>query len=80
MKALLLNNWNLMRILRLLAGLALLLSAYLNRQTLTGAFGLLFLYQGLFNMSGCGMGGCASGACARYEPRVADENKELIDE
>lgn len=79
MKALLMSDWNLMRVLRLLAGIALLVSAYFNRQTLTGAFGLLFLYQGLFNIRGCGMGACASGTCARYEP-ASQKNKELIEE
>lgn len=65
----LVTDWTLMRVLRVLAGVALLVAAWIKRDTLVMAFGLLFLYQGLFNIRGCGMGGCATGSCGIPQDR-----------
>jgi hypothetical protein len=68
MKQVLLSNWTLMRILRIVAGLILLVSAFIHRDTLVGSFGIFFLLQGVFNFNTCGMGGCYISSCATYHP------------
>ncbi len=59
MKELIFNTpWNWMRWLRLIIGIALIVSLIKNADKLAGLFGLIFLYQALFN-AGCGVGNCA---------------------
>ena len=62
-KETLLLDWNLMRILRVVGGFALIFAGITKHDTISGAFGLFFAYQGLFNVSCCGMGGCATSSC-----------------
>lgn len=76
---LMLNGWTPMRWLRLLAGIALLSAAWMKRDTLVFGFGALFVYQGLFNIRGCGMGACASGVCS-VSPPVKDAETEAVKE
>lgn len=68
-----------MRVLRLLAGIVLLVSAFMHRDTLVGAFGLFFMSQGVFNFNTCGMGGCYTNSCATYKPKDSNlEKDELV--
>ncbi len=68
-----------MRVLRLLAGIVLLVSAFIHRDTLVGAFGLFFIFQGIFNFNTCGMGGCYTNSCATYKPKDSNlEKDELV--
>jgi hypothetical protein len=78
MKQLLLTNWNFMRVLRLLAGIVLLVSAFMHRDTLVGAFGLFFMSQGVFNFNTCGMGGCYTNSCATYKPKDSNLEKDEL--
>lgn len=58
MKELIFNTpWNWMRWLRLILGIALIVSLIKNADKLAGLFGFIFLYQALFNV-GCGAGNC----------------------
>jgi len=58
MKEVLLNNWNLMRVLRLSAGFAIIIQSILNKDTVFGIAGLLFTLMAIFNTSCCGSGAC----------------------
>jgi hypothetical protein len=58
MKDNILHNWNFMRVLRLLIGLAIMVQAVAARDLLFGLAGLLFSGMAVFNMACCGMGGC----------------------
>jgi hypothetical protein len=58
MKETLLQNWNFMRLLRLLAGIAIIIQAVANKDTVFGVAGLLFTMMALFNTGCCGTGGC----------------------
>lgn len=58
MKETLLYNWNFMRVLRLLAGIAIVIQAVANKDTVFGVAGLLFTIMALFNTGCCGTGGC----------------------
>jgi len=51
MKELFLTDWNLMRMLRVIGGVALVIAGIVKHDTITGAFGLFFAYQGFFNVS-----------------------------
>jgi len=47
-----------MRMLRILMGIAGLIYAVMNRDTLLGAVGLFLLLTGIFNVGCCGAGAC----------------------
>lgn len=59
MKETLLNNWGLMRILRLVMGTLMMYQFYITGDKIVVAIGAVLLYQALFN-KGC----CANNACA----------------
>ncbi|HCS19663.1 MAG TPA: hypothetical protein DIW47_03720 [Bacteroidetes bacterium] len=50
--------WNFTRVLRVSLGLAVLIAAIMQRDWMPGLFGLLFLYQGVYNVGCCGADGC----------------------
>jgi len=58
MKLRLTTGWHLMRMLRILMGIAGLIYAVMNRDTLLGAVGLFLLLTGIFNVGCCGAGAC----------------------
>jgi hypothetical protein len=60
MKGLILNNWNIIRFLRLGIGLAIIVQAIVAADILFGLAGLLFTGMAVFNASCCGSGGCAT--------------------
>ena len=60
MKGLILNNWNIIRFLRLGIGLAIIVQAIVAADLLFGLAGLLFTGMAVFNASCCGAGACAS--------------------
>lgn len=60
MKDLILNNWNIIRFLRLGIGLAILVQAIVAADILFGLVGLLFTGMAVFNASCCGSGACAT--------------------
>ena len=55
-----LQNWNLMRILRLGMGVWLGYSAFAENQPLLGMLGAIFALQAILNIGCCGAGGCAT--------------------
>ncbi|WP_439506411.1 hypothetical protein [Sediminibacterium sp.] len=60
MKKVLLNHWSFMRIVRLLAGIAIIIQSVANKDTVFGIAGLLFTIMALFNTGCCGVNGCAT--------------------
>lgn len=58
MRSLLLNNWNVMRIIKTLAGIYIVYEAVAREEVMIGFLAAILLYQGLFNVSACGIGGC----------------------
>ncbi|GAA4420507.1 hypothetical protein GCM10023187_55820 [Nibrella viscosa] len=67
------KNWNIMRIVRLVAGVAILWSAYANNQPLLGLLGGLLLIQGALNV-GCGPAGCRIPKSEKRSVRNAADN------
>lgn len=58
MKKKLFENWDFMRILRLVVGLWLGYSAFADKQLIIGMMAGIFLIQAILNM-GCGSNGCS---------------------
>jgi hypothetical protein len=58
MKEVISNNWSFMRVIRLLAGIAIIIQAIANKDTVFGVAGFLFTIMALFNTGCCGTGGC----------------------
>jgi len=54
------RNWNIARIIRLLAGLGLSIYAFTSKEYAFLFLAGLFLLQAVLNMSCCGTGGCSS--------------------
>lgn len=73
MKQTLLSNWNFIRVLRLLMGIAIIVQAVLARDIMFGIAGALFTVLAIFNM-GC----CGSGACYTPVKKDAANKKEII--
>ncbi|HMU71876.1 MAG TPA: hypothetical protein PKD93_04020 [Ferruginibacter sp.] len=68
-----LSNWHLMRVLRLLMGIAILVQAGMMKDIPFFLIGVLFTAMPLFDI-GC----CASGTCVQAPPGRKNENKEII--
>ncbi len=67
----LLNNWDLIRMLRLGIGVALLITGIQNRDWMIGAFSLFFVYQAITGTGCCGTATCGP---ARRANRQFDTN------
>lgn len=78
MKELFLTDWNLMRMLRVIGGFAFLITGIVKHDTLTGAFGLFFAYQGLFNVSCCGGGNCANSVTDPAKMKQSIETDDVV--
>ncbi len=72
MKDVLLNNWNIVRFLRLGIGLAIIVQAIVAKDMLFGFAGLLLTGMALFNAACCGVGGCATPT-----PSKKSDSKEI---
>jgi hypothetical protein len=72
MKDLILNNWNIIRFLRLGIGVAIIVQAIIAADILFGLAGLLFTGMTVFNASCCG-----TGACATTPPGKKSGSKEV---
>jgi hypothetical protein len=73
MKQTLLSNWNFIRVLRLLMGIAIIVQAVLARDIIFGIAGALFTVLAIFNI-GC----CGTDACYTPVKKDAANKKEII--
>lgn len=55
----LVNNWNVVRLIRLALSLIIIVQAIQIHDVLFGVFGSFFLYQALSNTGCCGVNDCA---------------------
>lgn len=55
----LINNWNVVRLIRLGLSIIIIVQAFQIRDALFGGLGAFFLYQALTNTGCCGVNGCA---------------------
>jgi hypothetical protein len=59
MKQTIFSNWNFIRLLRLGAGIAILIQAVIARDILFALMGLVFTAMPVFNIGCCGTQGCS---------------------
>jgi hypothetical protein len=78
MKKLNLQNWNFFRVLRLVAGIAILVQAILARDILFGIAGLWFTAMPLFNIGCCATGNCSTGTKKLTEPEKEISYEEVV--
>ena len=60
MKQTILSNWNFMRFLRLVLGMAIIVQSTLESNWAMAILGLLFTAMPVFNIGCCGTAGCAT--------------------
>ena len=60
MKQAILSNWNFMRFVRLVLGIAIIVQSVLVKDWTMGILGLVFTSMPIFNIGCCGVGGCAT--------------------
>ena len=60
MKQGILNNWNLMRFVRLGLGITIIVQSVIARDWTMGILGVLFTSMPVFNIGCCGVGGCVA--------------------
>ena len=58
MKKAIFNNWNFMRVLRLVIGIAILVQALIAKDAIFGIAGLLLTSMAIFNIGCCGTDNC----------------------
>jgi hypothetical protein len=60
MKEQIINNWNFMRVLRLAAGIAIVVQGIVAKEALFAIMGLVLASMAVFNAGCCGSGGCVT--------------------
>jgi hypothetical protein len=68
------SPWDVMRWIRLIAGVGFIVSGLMQHDNITGLFGGIFLTQALFNVGCCGTSECNTG----YQTKSRfDETKDI---
>jgi hypothetical protein len=78
MKALILHNWNFMRVLRLVIGIAILAQGIIAKELLPGVLGLLLATMAVFNAGCCGSGGCATAPYKKQSSTKETTYEEVV--
>lgn len=78
MKEIILSNWTIIRVIRLLLGLAVIVQAVVLKDTLLGVAGLLFSSMALFNRGCCGQAGCATTAKEPSKSNTETTYEEVV--
>lgn len=73
MKETILHNWNFMRVLRLIIGIALLMQGIMRHDGLMAILGAVFSLMPILNIGCCGTNGCA------ISPKKTDNKTEETD-
>lgn len=60
MKQVIFSNWNFMRFLRLVLGIAIIVQSVIVKDWAMGLLGLAFTAMPVFNIGCCGANGCAT--------------------
>lgn len=78
MAAIILENWNFMRFLRLGMGLWLIFESLSTHDTAFMILGGLFIGQAVFNMGCCGSGGCGVDTRKKAYSKIEETTFEEI--
>ena len=72
MKRSILNNWNLMRFIRLGLGISILIQSITQKDWTIGILGILFISMPIFNI------GCCGGACSIPPLKKEESTKQIV--
>ncbi len=72
MKSILLSNWSLMRIIRLVIAVAIVIQGAYNHNWMLLVLGSLFASMAIFNV-GC----CAANGCSTKPTNISEKEKEI---
>ncbi len=78
MKQVIFSNWNFMRFLRLILGIAIIVQSAMSGDWTMGIVGLLFTAMPVFNIGCCGTAGCTSPAKKTYETKNDVTYEEVV--
>lgn len=78
MKQMIVSNWNFMRVLRLIMGIAIVVQAVMAKDALFGLAGLLLTGMAIFNVGCCGTGGCNTPAKKNAETTKDITYEEVV--
>ena len=73
-----LQGWNLMRILRLVIGTAIMVQGIVTRDALTIILGVAFAGMAAANVGCCGAGGCAVNTRTTRNDKIKDIHYEEV--
>jgi len=79
-KQTLLSQWNLMRVIRLGAGIFLAIQAVQMHDAIAGFISAILLFQAFTNTGCCGVSGCAVPAATRNSDTVQEVEYEEVKE
>jgi hypothetical protein len=72
------NNWNFMRFVRLVLGIAIIVQAVIAKDWTMGILGTLFTSMPVFNIGCCGVGGCTTAAVKSNTESTKDITYEEV--
>ena len=78
MRALIFSNWNFMRVLRLVMGIAIIVQAFVVKEVALGLAGLLFTGMAIFNAGCCGTGVCYTPPSKNVQPQKDIDHEEVV--
>ncbi len=78
MKQNILSNWNFMRFIRLVLGVAIIVQSVLVKDWTMGILGVLFISMPVFNIGCCSVGGCAIPVNKKNTEAVKDISYEEV--
>ncbi len=78
MKHLIFSDWNFMRVLRLVIGIAVMIQAVLTKDVFFGLAGFLFTGMVIFNLGCCGTGRCYTTFKKPVEPAKDITYEEVV--
>lgn len=78
MKNMLLTNWHVIRVLRIVIGIAFAVTAITNHDGFMAFAAVFFLFQGITNIGCCGAAGCTTNYNRKASDNIEDTEFEEV--
>ena len=78
MKFIEIENWNLMRLIRLIGGIYFCVGGVMKGDIISGVLGGILLIQAVYNLGCCGVNGCNTNINQKGENKITDVEFEEI--
>lgn len=72
------SNWHIMRIIRLILGLAIIVQSWYMKDATTALLGILLLASAIFNIGCCGAAGCSTSFGLSKKPQEKNTGYEEV--